>query len=199
MGIYTYVPQSAPVTPDQGGTLAVTGAVADGHGSTVTSCQSVDTGPTPPDNDSQAKSCRWSGFAAGPGNVTSEKLKFSWTASGSVSVTQDVAGSGSASIQFVVEYSIDNGSNWTTKVSKSKSVSGANVSGSLDAPLSGSEEVALSPGQDITLVQVRTRTDANTSATAPTGGQVTSDAGITTTVSAIKIEVQTVDQPIVMM
>jgi hypothetical protein len=54
--------------------------------------------------------------------------------------------------------------------------------------LSGSETITLSAAQDTSLVQVRTRTDAATSATAPSSGSVTSSASITTSVSSIQVE-----------
>jgi hypothetical protein len=186
---YTLIPQDH-TTPDQGGTLGVSSDSNTGHGSTVTSCSSTDTGPGSSDSDSQAKSCRWHTLPSFPrGSQGGVRLKFSWTASGNVDVTQDVAGSGTASIAFVIEYSLNGGGSWTGQVSKSKSVSGANVSASLDAPLDGSEDIVLSNGQDVSQIQVRTRTDAATSATAPSSGSVTSTASITTTISGIQIEV----------
>jgi hypothetical protein len=195
----TYLPQNH-TTPDQGGTLAVSSDTNTGHGSTVTSCSSTDTGPSAPDSDSQAKSCRWFSIpVALLGNVTSAKLKFNWAATGSLDISQDVAGSGTASIQVVIEYSLDGGANWTSQVNKTKSVSGANVSASLDAPTSGSETITLSNSQDTSLVQVRTRTDVFTSATAPSSGTVTSTASITTSISAIQVEIELAQQILVMM
>lgn len=195
--MYTYTPQ-ARTTPDQGGTQAVSSDANDGHGSTVTSSSAFDSGPIGPQSDSDAKSCRWHTVPSFPGaNRITVRLKFSWTASGSVGVVQDTAGSGSASIQFKVEYSVDGGLNWITQVNQSKSVSGANVSDSLNA--SGSEDVLLSSGQDMTLIQVRDRMDTSASATAPTSGQVQSDASITTTVSGIQVEVVAAQSPVVMM
>lgn len=178
----------ARTTPDQGGTLAVSGDSNTGYTSTTTSCSSTDTGPSAPDSDSQAKSIKWTSFAAAPFAPVSLKLKFSWTASGDVSVVQDTAGSGTASITFVVEYSVNNGSSWTTKVSQSKSVSGANVSDTLSA--GQAEEVVLSVSQDTSVVQIRARADASTTATAPASGSVTSSASITTTVSGIQLELE---------
>jgi hypothetical protein len=189
---------TANTTPDQGGTLAVTGAINTGHDSTLTSIGASDFQSEPLENNSQATSARWSSFQAAPPGLISLKLKFDWAASGVAEVDVSVAGSGSASASFVVQYSIDGGSNWITVVNRSVSASQA-VSGSdseSDPGPGGSVEVVLSPTQNISLVQVRDRMDAHASANAPNtpGADVISGANYTGSVSGIRLEAETQNQ-----
>ncbi len=183
---------TANQTPDsgQGGTLAVTGISNTGHGSTTTST-SVNPPPNSNQSDSQARSARWSSFQSG-GPFASLTLKFDWTANGNVQADTVFASSASAGITFVIQFSINGGSSWTTKVAKSRSAFvWSNGSGSDSINESGSEEVVLSPSQDISQVQVRDRMDANASAQTTNNieTQASASASITTTISNIRLEV----------
>ncbi len=177
-------------TPDQASTLAVSGISNNGHTFTLTATSAFDSEDQPPQDNSDSRSARWSGFAAGPGSLISLKLKFNWSITGNVAVVQHVSGTGLADILFKIEYSVNGGSSWTTFVSKSRAV-GTNNSDSINE--SGSEIVELSLVQNTTLVQVRVRMDANASASAPAfeGADVTSSANLTTTISGIVVEAET--------
>lgn len=175
--------------PDQGGTSAVTDATTTGHAATGTAASAEDLGPGGSDSETLQRSVRWSDFPAAPAGVTSLALVFSWTATGSASVDQDVSGSGSASIEVTIEYSIDNGGSWTPVVSETASVSVVNTSDSLNE--GDSEEIVLNVAQDCTLVQLRALYEASASATAPSGGSVTSSASLATQITAIGLRVET--------
>jgi hypothetical protein len=186
---------TANTTPDQGGTLAVSGAINTGHGSTTTSAAATDIESQAPENNSQAKSARWSSFQAAPGGLLGLKLKFDWSAIGSANVDISVGGSGSASASFVVQYSLDGDSNWITMVNRSVSASRSGSGTDSDSDDSGgvqSVEVVLSPAQNVALVQVRDRFDASASANAPStpGAEVNSTASFAATVSNIRLEAE---------
>jgi RHS repeat-associated protein len=196
-GVVTLNP-SANQSPDpgQGGTLAVTDISNIGHGSTPTGVNAVDIESNPPQNITQMKSARWSSFQGGPsGGIIGLKLKFDWTASGSVYASVEAGGSASARIDFDIYYSIDGGSSWTNALSRFRHVSqsgpGGKTGGISDG---GSVEVVLSPSQNISLVQVRDFMRANAAASAPNASGYSADSGadITTSVSLIRLEVDTV-------
>jgi len=177
-------------TPDQAGTTAVSGISNTGHTTTTTSASAGAIGTDFPDSQSDEShdSARWSSFSAGPGGLSGLRLKFEWTADGSVQCTKTGSGSGSASVHFTIEYTLDGGSNWISQVSKSKTAL-TNQSNSIHE--SGSETIDLSPTQNIALVQVRDLIDATANANAGIGGTVTSIAAIDTTISNIKLEAET--------
>lgn len=180
-----------PVTvtnPDQGGTLAVTGAVATGHGATVTSVNVSP--PVGSDSQSQAKSCRWSGIPNPAGNRAAVALKFSWNASGAATASPaGGGGSASANASFVIEYSLNGGGAWTTHASDVAGSSG----GSDPLSSSGSANIPLSISQDLSQVQVRTRTDVSATVTVGGVGGDSADANITSSVSGIQVEVTSID------
>jgi hypothetical protein len=170
MGLYTYQP-TANETPDSSqivGDLAVTGASNTGHSSTTSSASGA--------GSTVDKTCRWSGFAAGPKNNVSVTLKITHTSDGTLT-------GGTAANRFTLEYSINGGGAWLTAVDRLDMTSSA-------GPTTFS--VALSAGQDLTQVQVRDVISA-----------LSDDAGDSAdaiaTISGIQIEVVTVDQPVVMM
>lgn len=156
---------TANESPDSGqGGIAVTNASNTGHDSTTSAAL---------DPDTQLKTCRWSGFQAVAGQITAVALKFSWSEDGSTS--------GGGLNNFTVERSVNGGGAWTSVFSHSPS-----------APGSGSENIALSVGQDLTQVQLRDSLLANASG----GG----GASVTGGISDIRIEVTVVDAaPVVMM
>src|SRR5215510_4121242 len=152
---------SAYQTPDSGPTgpigTAVNSPTNNGHGSTriLTSSRGV-----------VKKSCRWSGFQAVSGQIVSITLKVGWNESGS---------SGDGDNSFGVEYSLDNGSSWNALFSHIE----------INAPNSGTAQVSLPSGQDISRVQVR---DILTVL-----GTATSSVSVTASVSSIQLEVETVN------
>lgn len=148
------------VSPDpaQGGN-AVTNPVNTGHDPTTISRVAVGT---------TTATCKWTGFAAVSGLITSVQLKFDWSEDGII------AGGGTSF--FRVQYSTDGGSGQTNVFSH------ANV----NATNSGSSSVTLSNGVDLTQVQVRDTLSV-------TGGGVGNSAQLTGGVSNIRIEVTTSD------
>jgi hypothetical protein len=159
-GTFTRNP-TANETPDSGqGGLAVTGNINTGHGSTTAS--RVGAG-------NQSKTCRWSGFAAGPGgNIVSVLLKFDWSENGSVA--------NGGSNQFRVQYSTNGGGAWTNVFDH------LNVTSSTTS----SSQVTLSNTQNLTQVQVR-------DILAASGGDVGDSGSVTASVSNIRIEITTSD------
>lgn len=157
---------TANETPDsgQGGTSAVTGNTNTGHGSTTSSVVDV---------NSQNKTCRWSGFAAAPyGHIVSVTLKVDYTSDGSFTATGLNA--------FVLDYSLNNGSNWTNGVNRTQ----------FNSPTTTTFSVTLPNNQNLTQVQVRDSIQAD--------GQNPGDtAASTATVSNIRIEVVTQDGTVV--
>jgi hypothetical protein len=182
-------------TPDQGGTLGVSGITNNGHSNTLTEASAIDTGPGGSENNTQQRSARWSSFQAGPSGILSLKLKLDWTVNGAVSADSDPAGgASSSSIQFLIEYSLNNGGSWTQALLRTRNASASGGSFDDDSiDESGSIDIALSPSQDISQVQVRDFMEAHAQATAPTAGFATASASITTNISGIKLEARTQD------
>lgn len=169
MPTYTYNPTSN-TTPDAGqGGNAVTGNVNTGHGSTVTAQTALGTA---------TKSCIWTTFPAAGGQIASITLKFDWTENGTV-----IVGTGSASNEFRVQYSVNGGGAWTTVFTHTDVTSST----------SSSSSVALSVSQDITQVQVRDRMQASAT------NDASDSASITTTISNIRLEVVTADSGLIAM
>jgi hypothetical protein len=163
MSIQLFQPTSN-TTPDPGqGGLAVSGAINTGHGSTLA------TGPL---NNSQTKTCLWTGFSSVTGHIASVKLKFDWTESGTV-------GDG-ASNSFTVQYSINGGGAWLAALVHNDII-GAN---------SGSSEVTVSQ-TDLTQVRVRDKLEA-------VGSDIGS-ASVTASISNISLEVTIVDGGVIVL
>lgn len=170
--------------------LAVTGITNTGHGSTVTS-SSANNGAT----DLDEKSARWFGLQNVSGQRSGVRLKLSWTASGTAGATDDgVGGAGQGAAAFIIEYSLNGGSSWTTVVTED-ALADSPGSGSDSFTNNNSADIALPNNQDISLVEVRA--DYNTSAFSSGLGN-TGSGSVTVTVSGIQVEVTVVDaQPIV--
>jgi hypothetical protein len=152
-------------TPDLGqGGLAVTGNINTGHGSTIAS--QVGSG-------SQTKTCIWTTFGAGPGGqIASALLKFDWTEDGAIA--------NNGTNNFLIQYSIDGGSNWITIFTHTDVISST----------SSSSQVTLPVGQNIGLVQVRDRLRA-------TGSGIGDSASLTGSISNIRIEITTLEEAVV--
>lgn len=159
MANYVLNTQTA-TTPGSGGGLAVTGATGSGHASTVASASSPSI---------QIKSCDWSNCPAGPGGeIASKTLSFEHTSSG----TKVGAGTN----DFTVDYSVDNGSNWTNAVSRTDFTTS-------QGPTTFS--AALPANQDLTQVKVRDKLTAS----AIDGGS----ASVTATIDNIRIQASTIE------
>lgn len=167
--MYTLTASTA-TTPNVGGDSAVTGATTTGHAAT----NPVSAGEAFADN----RSCRWSGFPAGPSGRQSATLKVTHTSSGSL-----VNGGGTAHNGFTLEYSLNNGGSWTSIASRSDFTAS-------EGPTTFS--VALSAGQDLTQVQVRDRLTTLTN-------DINDIASVTATIADIQIEAQQPPQLLSMM
>jgi hypothetical protein len=168
MALSTYNATSN-TTPDQGGTSAVTSPTNTGHASSQSA--SIDL------LDSDALSCRWQSFPAGPGGqISSVTLKVDHTSSGGL------VGAG-ANNAFTLEYSLNNGSSWNTAVSRTRFTAS-------QGPTTFS--VALSVGQDLTQVRVRDLISTSTVSDGET-------ANCAATIANIKIEVVTIDAAAIVM
>ena len=126
--------------------------------------------------NSQTKSCRWTAFPAGASNPVSVTLKVDYLRNGTLS-----DGGVDTYNQLLIEYSINGGSGWNTLLNHEFVTSSS----------SGTASVALSKTQDLTQVQVRDSLTAT-----KTGGL---SATMVATISAIRLEVLTVDGGIVVM
>jgi hypothetical protein len=152
------VSPNAYETPDSGQVGgAVTSPSNTGHGSTKVLASN---------RGSVEKSCRWSGFQAVSGKIISITPKVDWNENGSP---------GDGSNKFLLQYSLDNGSSWN----------GLYVHLGITSPNSGTAQVSLPSGQDISLVQVRDRLTAI--------GSATSSSSVTVSVSNIRLEVEAVN------
>jgi hypothetical protein len=159
---YTLNPTSN-ATPDAGqGGIAVTGNINTGHGSTVTSSAS----------GTVIKSCIWTAFPATGGQITAMTLKFDWTENGAVNI-----GTGSATNEFRVQYSVNGGGAWISVFTHTDVTSSS----------SSNSSVVLTLPQNTTQVQVRDRMTATATA------DVSDNASITTSISNIRLEVTTSD------
>jgi hypothetical protein len=162
MSVVTRQP-TANQTPDPGqGGLAVTGAINTGHSNTTAGAFN---------GDSQTKSCKWTGFQSVAGQITSVVLKVDWSESGS---TQ-----GGGRI-FRLDYSVNGGANWTNIFTHSPL-----------SVLSGSAQVTLSNGQDLTQVQVRDLLQADSVLEAA--------ESVTGSISSIRLEVTTAEAQVIVM
>lgn len=168
MPLLTKLP-TANETPDSGqGGSAVTGNTNTGHSATTSNG---------PNGASQTKTCRWSGFTSGAGQIQSVTLKVTHTSNGSLS------GAGAFN-QFILQYTLNGGGAWTTAVSRTSftSSSGPTVF-----------SVSLPVTQNLTQVQVR---DSITASSVDVG----ENASATVTISSIQIEAVTRDgAPVVIM
>lgn len=167
MAIQTVNP-TVTTTPDQGGTLAMTGMINTGHASTVASCSSSDTGSTPSDSSSEAKSGRWSSFSSFPsGTINTLALKLNWSVTGDLSAIATIDAGSDGEIELLIDHTIDGGSNWVNDITRNVDVFAADGSDSDALSDSGAISVSLATSQNISLVQVRVRINTNTFASAP--------------------------------
>jgi hypothetical protein len=173
-------------TPDatQGGS-AVTGNNNTSHGATNSNCVAGSE-----DSCGVSKTCRWLSFPARP--VSKITVQFSWSITGTLTLTGAAPGTTTADALYRVQYSVDGGSNWTTVLTRSFS---RTVSGS--TPISDSGSVSQNiVGLNSGLVQLRDLIQVSASSVGdPT---VSESADLTATISGIQLDITPVDsRPIV--
>jgi hypothetical protein len=162
----------------QAGTAAVSSPTDTGHGATTCS---VSIGAE--DSDSETKSARWFTFA--PMSPRAIALQFSWSISGAgLTLTGALPGTTEANALFLVEYSTNGGSSWSTAVTRTfnrvtNGTTAISDSGSVNLVIS---TVALSE------IQVRDRIRAD--ATSAADPSVAASAEILATISDIQLEVE---------
>ncbi|HEU0175224.1 MAG TPA: hypothetical protein VFV58_13265 [Blastocatellia bacterium] len=184
--------------PGQGG-LAVTGAANTGHAQTH--C-----GVTEPTGGVllQKKTCIWTAFGAVTGPIRAIHLKADWSIPAqAVSASSTVVGdSALAFSQFLLEYSVNGGSSWTTATDQQRTVTASDGSSSSDNSLTGaSGSIDISIPATTPIASIRLRDSLNTEADniEDVGGDSFASAGIDAVVSNIRLEVTTQDlQPIVL-
>jgi hypothetical protein len=164
-----------------------------GHGSTQSSASKAGNRGS----SGQTKTCLWNSFSNVPGLKTRVTLKFDWTLLAGVNVSSENSGTSATAIYtFKIEYSLDNGSNWTVKVLKSDSISIPSGPDSNDRSTDtfGSESVDLPNPGAIDITQIRVRDSIFASASVGGGaGQAEASAGATASVSGIRLEVEVVN------
>lgn len=155
--------------PSLGTDLAMTTPTNTGHADS----QAIDTGPPA----AQAKSIRWSGFAASGGQVTKVTLKFDWAIPSGGGTT---TGAGTASASFNVLVSTDGGSTFpTTALTRSFNINGDNSASLVE---SGSVSFDITPVPSTAQVQIRERLTA-------TASTVGGSASVTTNISNLALQV----------
>jgi hypothetical protein len=169
-------------TPDPVlGGEAVSSQSNTGHGSTQSSANRVLRNGAA----SQTRTCLWHSFSAVPGTKTRVTLKFDWTLNASALVSVEGPGSGGTALyNFRIEYSLDNGSNWTV---------GRVVNGSVSIDTSGSESIDLPNPGAIDITQIRLRDRIFASATVSGLGHAEASSNATASVSNISLEVEAVN------
>lgn len=182
-------------TPDTTlGGNAVSSITNTGHGSTITASSAISEA-----SDADEKSARWFDIPNIGGQKTDVRLKLSWTTDGSANASDDgLGGSGDASAQFIIEYSLNGGSSWNTVVTDDASISSPPGGGPDTFDNDNSADISLPISQDLSQVQVRVDylTNANAS-----GGPGNSGSGSVSnaTISGIQVEVTLVDGTVIVM
>src|SRR5262245_34529811 len=175
--------------PGQGG-FGVNSPSNIGHDSTQSSASKVGNRG----GSAQTRTCLWHSFTDVPGLKTRVTLKFDWILRGGVDVySEDSRTTASASYNFRIEYSLDNGSTWTVAGGRSDSISihgsGIDERSIPDTPGSGSVDLPNPGAIDITQIRVRDRIFASASLSGGTG-YAEANAGATASVSSIRLEVE---------
>jgi hypothetical protein len=148
--------------------------------------------------DSQTASCLWGAFQNVPGPKVRVTLKFDWSFDANVEAAiADSTGYGSADARLDVNYSTDNGGNWSSAmVPRDLEVTAYGEEDWFDTTSRfGSESIDLpNPGSiDITQIRLEDHILAQvyTSAPAPTGNYASTST--TVSISNIRLEVETVN------
>ncbi len=187
------VSPTANQSPDPGlGGVAVNSPINTGHGSTLSEAYRTSKGGV-----SQTKTCLWHSFSGVTGTRTRVTLKFDWTLNASINVSafDELAGA-TASYDFKIEYSLDNGSTWTVGRGLNDSVSipdGAGGSDGRSINTFGSESVDLPNPGGIDITQIRVRDRIFTSAAVRVSNNGSASSNATASVSSISLEVELLD------
>lgn len=153
---------TAVTSPDPGqGGSAVTGAATNGHGSTTSSASGA--------GNSQSKTCLWTVFDSPVIQPVVAVLKLEWSQNGSIDHPEFGTNN-----SFTIQYSTNGGGGWTT----------LHTATGVTSSSSGSSEVSLGM-IDVANLHVRDLVYAQ----GGTGGLTDYGAGITTTVSDIRLEI----------
>jgi hypothetical protein len=166
-------------SPDS--TQALTSAVA-GNNNTSHGATTSDVSIGSEQSDSETRTCRWFTFVGfSPRTIN---LTFNWSISGSIVLTGAAPGTTVGNASFLVEYSTNGGSSWTTALSRPFS---RNDNGTTPISDSGSVNISL-PVAALSQIQVRDRIRADaTSAADPT---VSATASITAQIDTIQLSVE---------
>jgi hypothetical protein len=174
-------------TPDstQALTSAVTGNSDTGHSATTS-----DVSIGSEESESEIRTCRWSAFAG----QTPQKinLTFNWSISGSIVLVGAAPDSTVGNASFLVEYSTNGGSSWTTALTRSFT---RTTSGTTTISDSGAVNISL-PVVALSQIQVRDRISAD--ATSTLDPTVSADASITATIDTIQLSVEPVSPQVIM-
>src|SRR6266542_3379886 len=187
------VSPTANQSPDPGlGGVAVNSPINTGNGSTLSEAYRTSKGGV-----SQTKTCLWHSFSGVTGTRTRVTLKFDWTLNASINVSafDELAGA-TASYDFKIEYSLDNGSTWTVGRGLNDSVSipdGAGGSDGRSINTFGSESVDLPNPGGIDITQIRVRDRIFTSAAVRVSNNGSASSNATASVSSISLEVELLD------
>lgn len=176
MPIFQAGSNETPDTSGLGGT-AVTGNSATGHSNTTSSI-SINA----EESETVSKTCRWHNYGDHP--TVARQLQFSWALSGSITIVGALPDSTSASVSFLVQYTVDGGSNWLEALSRTYSLT---ASGTTSPSDSGSIDLDIGAG-NTDLVEVRSRTRAT--GTSTLDPSVSADAEITASISDLQIEAE---------
>jgi hypothetical protein len=177
--------------PGQGG-LAVNNQTNLGHGDTNVQASGDGGGG----NISQTKTGLWHSFTNVSGLKTRVTLKFDWAQTGSIGVQNwNLGDNSSADTTLSIDYSTDNGANWTTQVSRYHFrfvIFGPGNDSELISD-SGSESVDLPNPNTINITQIRVRD--RIVAAASLSGSGYASANVTMHISNIRLEVETDTTP----
>jgi hypothetical protein len=171
----------------QAGAEVVTSPTNTGHAAT-TSDESIGA----EESASETRCCRWFAFA-GPG-ASAIRLQFTWSISGSITLTGAAPDTTIGNASYRVEYSVDNGANWSTAITRSFS---RNTSGTTSISDGATEDISI-PIAPLALIQVRDRIRADASSTGDPS--VSAVPTITATISGLQLSIDILySAPIVIM
>ncbi|MBO0722686.1 MAG: fibronectin type III domain-containing protein, partial [Blastocatellia bacterium] len=178
-GTITVYPTSY-LTPSVPAYLAVTSPSNTGHGTTTN--VAYNNGPT-----TQGKACQWSAFQSASGLIERITLKFDWSYNGSVYTDAPTAQTASATAQYSIGYSTDDGSIYGVAVNKLET-SIIVFGGGEFRPFSDSGSYSTDLPLSTPISQLGVGDSSYVTASSGTGS---ASAEMTTTVSNIRLEVET--------
>jgi hypothetical protein len=175
----TIIQATSNENPDstQAGAEVVTSPSLTGHAAT-TSDELVGA----EESASETRCCRWFAFT-GPG-ASAISLQFTWSISGSITLTGAAPDTTVGNASYRVEYTTDGGSNWSTAITRSFT---RNTSGTTTISDGATENITL-PTVSLNQIQVRDRIRADASSTGDPS--VSAAPTITATISDIQLSVE---------